>query len=152
MSDFGRSMTIAAVLLLPAWGAMAADCAPGKTGAKFAVSWTGPEGHPVSALKVQLSYPAVRVSLPGTATAPAARITGEPQGAVVVVNDADDTLGVLVSKAGSLLQGRLFTVAFDRCLSADAPAASDLSCSVVECTSSFGPVAGCRCTVGEARP
>ncbi len=113
----------------------------------FRVNWAAPPGQPVSGVRVRLAYRSALVSLPGTGTAPAARFKNRPSNSNINVNDLNYATDVLISKSGSLPEGRLFTTDFDRCSSAAAPVVSDFLCTVLECASSFGMVSGCTCTV-----
>jgi hypothetical protein len=113
----------------------------------FRVDYAAPAGQPVSAIKVQLAYRSNRLSLPGTGPTPGPRVKNRPSNTTTIVNDLNYAVEVTMSRSAGLVQGRLFTVDFDGCSGAAVPTVADLSCSVLDCGSSFGKVDGCSCTV-----
>lgn len=124
-------------------------CVPDGSTRKVQVSYTAPAGQPVSAVKVLVGYPQSAVSLP----APPAlrqRIGGTPSNSLVIPNLVAAGLNVTISRSGDLPQGDLFTVNFDQCGGVTPSPIDAFSCTVQECTSSFGPVEGCECAMSEA--
>jgi len=113
----------------------------------FRVDWSAPTGQPVSALKVRLSYRSNLMSLPGTGSAPLARIKNRPSNTTTIMNDLNYAAEVTMTRNGTLPVGRLFTIDFDGCQGAAVPALTDLFCTVLDCGSAFGSVDGCSCTV-----
>jgi len=113
----------------------------------FRVNWAPPFGVDASSITVQVAYRSSLVSLPGSGSAPGARVTNRPSNSIVSINDLDYALRVVVTRSGAITPGRLFNVNFDRCASAAAPTPADFVCTVQGCASSFGEVAGCTCTV-----
>jgi hypothetical protein len=113
----------------------------------FQVNLVAPAFQVPSSVTVQIGYRSNLVSLPGSGTAPAARIRSRPSGATVTPNDLDYALRVVVSRAGGLSAARLFIVDLDSCSGAATPTTADFSCEVGGCSSSNGPIDGCTCTV-----
>ena len=112
------------------------------------LSYSVPAGQVVSAIKVLVGYPQSAVSLPAP-PALSPRIGDRPQNAIVIPDLVEGGLTVLVSRAGTLPQGNLVTVNFDQCGGVAPPPINSFSCTVEECSSSFGPVDGCQCAVSE---
>jgi hypothetical protein len=113
----------------------------------FRVNWSPPFGVDASSTTVRVAYRSTLVSLPGSGSAPASRVTLRPPNSIVAVNDLDYALRVVITRSGAITPGRLFNVNFDRCGGAAAPTPSDFACTVEGCASSFGDVAGCTCQV-----
>lgn len=113
----------------------------------FRIDLAPPPFQDASSVTVLIGYRDNLISLPGSGTAPAARVRSRPTGSTVTPNDLDYALRVVVSRAGGLAAGRLFIVDFDSCSGAPAPTTADLSCSVAGCSNSSGPIAGCTCSV-----
>lgn len=82
----------------------------------------------------------------GQCAIPKSSVKNTPPGSIVAVNDLDYAARVVVTHS-PLPTGRLFTIDFDICAGAAAPTTSDVSCIVDGCSSSFGPLDGCTCTV-----
>lgn len=124
-------------------------CAPGTPLRVIEVRLAVPSGQTASSGTFLVGYRSNRVSLPGSGSASTVRgrVKNTPGNTLVQVNDFDYALRVVLSRAGGLPQGRIFTVDFDSCQGATAPAASDFACAVEGCAGQFGPLAGCACSV-----
>lgn len=132
----------------------ATDCTirPCLTGdARFTVkvAFVVPAAGNVSSTTVRLSYRSDVLSLPGKGsdTSVHERVTGTPSETFSAVNDLGYGLRVVVTQAGGLVAGPLFTAALDVCQNAPAPALTDLACVVEACGGQKGAAADCGCTV-----
>jgi cysteine-rich repeat protein len=109
-------------------------CTAAGTTLSVDVSFTPPTGVDVAGITVLLRYPDGVVRIPGFANDSSVldRITNLPDNAFPTPNDLDYALRlVLFSVDGSgFPAGRLFTVQFDTCQGATAPAVSDFRCTV----------------------
>ncbi len=113
----------------------------------FRVNWSPPFGVDASSTTVLVAYKSTLVSLPGSGSMPASRVTLRPPNSIVAVNDLDYALRVVITRSGAITPGRIFHVNFDRCGGVAAPTPGDFACTVEGCASSFGDVAGCTCQV-----
>lgn len=113
------------------------------------VAFVPPAAGNVSSATVRLSYRSDVVSLPGRGADASVRerVSGAPSETFSAVNDLGYGLRVVITHAGSLSAGPLFTVAFDACQNAPAPALTDLACVVEACGGQKGASADCGCTV-----
>jgi len=112
----------------------------------FQVNIAEPLGSVVSLAQVLVGYRSNLVSLP---TPPGARIKNRPEGTSQLVNNLGYAVRVtIVGQGGTLItDGQLFSIDFDSCESAPLATPADFGCQVTQCSSSFGDVTGCTCTV-----
>ena len=125
----------AAIVLAAASAAVAGESCTPRQGAhtKVGVSFAPPEGGMVAGLTMIIDYPERKVSLPGTGTAVAkSAIGGTPTGAVVGGNDTEIEVKIVLAAPGEISPGKVVEIAFEACEGADAAAASDFSCRVLE--------------------
>ena len=115
----------------------------------FRINFQAPLGSSPSVVTTRVGYRSDRVSLPGTGSAPAARVKMRPAGTSQLVNDLDYAVTVLIQgqAGGTVPSGKLFTIDFDTCQGAAAVTPADFGCSIESCASSSGPIDGCTCTV-----
>lgn len=139
--------------------------------ATFTVNFAPPLGQDASSVTVLTAYRSSVLNIPGSGFGscgggsndghscanaadcpggqcikPQSRVKNTPRNAIVAVNNLGYAARVVISRS-PLPTGELFTVEFDTCLGAPAPTTADVSCSVEGCSSSFGPIDGCTCTV-----
>lgn len=114
---------------------------------RFAVEWAPPAGQTASSLTLTVAYRSSRIGLPGSGAAPQIRLEKAPANAIVLLNDLDYAVKVVLTKSGTIEPGQVFTLAFDRCESAPAPAASDFSCQVAGCATAAGDIQDCSCRI-----
>ena len=116
----------------------------------FKVSYSQPAGTVASLVQVRLGYKSNLVSLPGTGSGPTSRVHLIQSGTSRLVNDQGYDVLVTVQEqvvGGFLTPGDIFTIDFDRCQSQPLATPADFGCTVLQCSSSFGDVTGCTCTV-----
>ena len=103
----------------------------------------------MTGVKVLVGYRSGTLSIPGSAGASSvtARVKNKPAGAIVAVNDLDYALRVVLASSTDFPSGRLFTIDFDSCQGSAAPTAANVACTVEDCSSTFGKVSGCTCSV-----
>jgi len=123
-------------------GNAAKKCSAGT--ATYRVAWTAPAGPPVSVVKLRLSYEAGALGMPDADADARKRVKKTPKDALVVAHLTPNAFDVLVSKSGSL-PAQPFTVDFDRCSKDAKSVPAKLSCTVLDCASSYGPVSDCKC-------
>ena len=146
-------------------------CTATDSTATYTVSFQPPQGQDASSTTVLVGYRSNILNIPGSGLGscqggsndghtctknadcpdgqcaiPKSHVKNTPPNSIVAVNDLDYALRVVVARS-PLPTGRLFTVDFDTCAGAAAPTPSDVSCIVDGCSSSFGPLDGCTCTV-----
>jgi cysteine-rich repeat protein len=104
----------------------------------------------IAGIKVLVDYPEGQVSIPGSGNDSSVRmhITNVPSGAFSTPNDLDYALREVVASASALPPGRLFTIDFQDCQGASAPAPGDFTCMVEDATDPFGnTVTGVSCAI-----
>ncbi len=129
-------------------------CTPTATRVGTTVRFTRPTGVSVGGIRVYLTYPDGRVSIPGTALEATvkARISGQQTGFTINANDFDYALRVVESAANRTLNpaNPLFLVSYDLCTGQTAPAASAITCTVEQAATPTGdplPLTGITCSV-----
>jgi len=121
-------------------------CTATATTVRLAVNLV-PNGKTVGGFGAFVDYPEAKVSLPGSGEGPASRVTGQPAGTSVVVNDKDNAVRVIVAGNTTLPSGRNFSIDFDRCSGAAAPTSGEFTCSVWSASSPQGSeISGVGCT------
>lgn len=126
----------------------AADCTA-EGGLAVDVNFSVPENNNPSTVTVAISYPTAKLALPGRRNEETvnSRFSEFAVEGVRAINDQDGTVRVVLAGTKVISPGRLFQVAFDRCRSATAVSASELTCVVVGCAGPYGKVNGCDCAV-----
>ncbi len=129
-------------------------CTPTATRVGTTVRFTRPTGVSVGGVRVYITYPDGRVSIPGTALEATvkARVTGPQTGFTINANDFDYALRVVESAANRTLNpaNPLFLVSYDLCTGQTAPAASAFTCTVEQAATPTGdplPLTGITCSV-----
>jgi len=122
-------------------------CTAGTPLQTFKVSYDQPLGTVASLVQVRLGYKSNLVSLPAAA---AARVHVIEPGTSRLVNDQNFAVLVTISEqvvGNFLTPGPIFTIDFDSCQGQPAATPADFGCTVLQCSSSFGDITGCTCTV-----
>jgi hypothetical protein len=116
----------------------------------FTVSYDQPAGTVATLVQVRLGYKSDLLSLPGDGIAASPRVHTVQSGTSRLANDLNYAVLVTVQEqtvGNFLTPGAIFTVDFDSCEGAPGATTADLGCAVTQCSSSFGDVTGCTCTV-----
>jgi len=116
----------------------------------FRVDFGNAGGRQVLSTRILVAYHSARLSLRGINNDATVRqqFKGTPSNSVLSVTDLGYAADVTVTRAqGFVNNAQLFTVDFDSCQGAAAPALTDLSCTVLECSGQTGMIANCRCTI-----
>jgi cysteine-rich repeat protein len=129
-------------------------CTPTATRVLTTVRFARPTGVSVGGIRVYLTYPDGRVSIPGTALEATvkARVINAQAGFTINANDLDYALRVVESAANRTLNpaNPLFQVSYDLCAGQTAPAASAFTCTVEQAATPAGDplsLTGITCTV-----
>jgi hypothetical protein len=123
-------------------------CTPTTETAVFVFDLVSPPGMAATGATVRLGYASDLLSIPGMGSQRSVldRVNPPPPPPLpFVVNDADYAISVVVGRSTPIEE--LFTLTFDRCEGARAPAVDDLGCAIVGCALGGGPIEGCSCTV-----
>jgi len=136
----------------------AADCtiltcnSPGVPLQTFRINFTAPSGSLPTVVSSLVGYRSNRVSLPGSGSAPNARVKNRPPSTSQLTNDLNYAVRVLIqaTAGASIPTGRLYTVDFDTCSGANPVTPADFGCQIESCGSTGGPIDGCSCVVTTA--
>jgi cysteine-rich repeat protein len=112
------------------------------------VRFSVPPGSPVvEGITVLVDYPEGKVSIPGSGgSIPAGIITDLP--GTGVPNDLDYALLEGIVSGSPIAPGKIFTIHFQNCSGASAPAVGDFSCTVTDSSDDLGnTVPGITCSV-----
>jgi hypothetical protein len=137
-----------------------ADCAPktctadSKAHRRYAMSITTPLGQQATGVTALISYRSGTLSMPGTADDASIeqRIQRHVAPDMLIARDADYAMSIMITMAKGLPSTPLLDIDFDTCTGAPPPAADDISCELVGCSGSGGPLAGCSCVLAAAQP
>jgi cysteine-rich repeat protein len=126
-------------------------CAPAGSMRSVRVDFAPPPFQDASSITLLITYPDGTVGIPGSGDEDSvgSRITQRQSGSIVTPNDLDHALRAVYSRPGRITPGRVFTLTFDDCDGALPPEAEQLTCHVVDCANSNGPLDGCACSVTE---
>jgi hypothetical protein len=118
---------------------------------RFEISLIEPPGKTPLSATLRVAYRSTVLSLPGRGsdTAVRKRVTSSLSGAVVSPNDLGYAAVVVVSSGEDLAASPLLRIEFDGCEGSPPPTAADLSCAVLACAGSGGPIDGCGCNVAQ---
>jgi hypothetical protein len=149
-------LILCAVLFVPAPG-RGGECVATTERVTTAVRIAAAGGPHPGGLALALAYPTAAVTLPGAGEDPAvrARVRDTPDGFLVATNDRGDALRIALAAGGATLpDGRLLTVAFDRCSGAPPAGVADFTCRVRSAADEFGqPLDTITCAIDlEAAP
>jgi len=112
------------------------------------VRWHAPEGAPLGAAVVALTYPTASLLVPGRGSAiPGDTRVEGPAGAMLAVSDEDGTMRIVLADAKGMEGDVVARVRFRRCENAEAPAPDSLECRVLDASDDHAnPLAGVTCS------
>jgi len=121
-------------------------CTPAPPLRTVAVNLAAPAGQGVSRVGVLVAYRTNIVTLPSSGVS--SRVRNRPPNSLVTAAGLGYALRVTVTTPSALPPGQIFTVDFDSCQGAAAPATSDFACTVESCANTGGAaIDGCTCAV-----